>query len=405
MPKYFYQAASLEGAHVTGEEEAKDEKELAKALREKGRVLISAKSEKGKRFSVSLDLSSSLFGVTLTEKLMFIRNLKVLVGAGVSLPKSLEILGQQVKSKKFKNALMTMRDQVLEGKVLSEAMEGHPAIFPELFANMVKVGEESGTLENVLSQLTVQLEKEHELRSRITGALMYPAIVVLAMVGIGILMLVMVVPKLADTFKDLGVELPLTTQFVIGLGLFLSQKWYVVFPLVLVFLGILFRALRTKKGKRLLDFLFLKTPFVSVMMQKTNSAITLRTLSSLMASGVPIVRALEITSHVVGNSFYRASLEKAAQDVAKGEKISSSLQAFNLYPTLVIQMMQVGEETGESASVLSKLAEFYEEEVTQVTKNLASVIEPLLMLLIGAVVGFFAISMISPMYSLLNSVK
>ncbi|OHA68322.1 MAG: hypothetical protein A3A27_02665 [Candidatus Wildermuthbacteria bacterium RIFCSPLOWO2_01_FULL_47_18] len=406
MPKYFYKAASFQGEHITGEETAEDEKGLAKVLRERGFVLTEAKERGKKRFSFSIDFSANLFGVTLVEKLMFVRNLKVMIGAGVSLPKALEILSEQVKSKKFKTAVLNMREQVFQGKLLSQAMEGHGEVFSELFQNMVKVGEESGTLEEVLSQLALQLEKEHELRSQITGALLYPAVVVSAMLLIGILMLVMVVPKLAATFKDLGVSLPVTTRFVIAFGKLLSEKWYLVFPVFAVLFGVALRALRTSAGKRLWDTISLKLPLFSAMIQKTNSAVTLRTLSSLIASGVPIVRALEITSHVVGNSFYQEALQEVAKDVAKGAKISDSLaRAKHLYPTLIIQMVQVGEETGESAQVLSKLAEFFEEEVTQVTKNLASVIEPLLMLLIGAVVGFFAVSMIQPMYSLLNSVK
>src|SRR3989338_426855 len=406
MPKYFYKAASFQGEHITGEETAEDEKGLAKVLRERGFVLTEAKERGKKRFSFSIDFSANLFGVTLVEKLMFVRNLKVMIGAGVSLPKALEILSEQVKSKKFKTAVLNMREQVFQGKLLSQAMEGHGEVFSELFQNMVKVGEESGTLEEVLSQLALQLEKEHELRSQITGALLYPAVVVSAMLLIGILMLVMVVPKLAATFKDIGVSLPVTTRFVIAFGKLLSEKWYLVFPVFAVLFGVALRALRTSAGKRLWDTISLKLPLFSAMIQKTNSAVTLRTLSSIIASGVPIVRALEITSHVVGNSFYQEALQEVAKDVAKGAKISDSLaRAKHLYPTLIIQMVQVGEETGEIAQVLSKLAEFFEEEVTQVTKNLASVIEPLLMLLIGAVVGFFAVSMIQPMYSLLNSVK
>ncbi|MDO8577310.1 MAG: type II secretion system F family protein [Candidatus Wildermuthbacteria bacterium] len=406
MKKYFYKAASFAGEHVTGEEAAEDEKELAKALHERGFVLTEAKEQGRKRFSFSLDFSSNLFGVTLIEKLMFVRNLKVMIGAGVALPKALEILSEQVKSKKFKTAVLDMQEQVFQGKLLSQTMESHKEIFPELFQNMVKVGEESGTLEEVLSQLALQLEKEHELQSQIMGALLYPAVVVSAMFGIGILMLILVVPKLADTFKDLGVQLPVTTRFVIGFGKLLSEKWFIVFPAFAVFFGACVRALHTRRGKRFLDILFLKLPLLSSMVQKTNSAVTLRTLSSLIASGVPIVRALEITSHVVGNSFYQEALQDTAKEVAKGAKISDSLaRSKHLYPTLIIQMVQVGEETGESSQVLSKLAEFFEEEVTQVTKNLASVIEPLLMLLIGAVVGFFAVSMIQPMYSILNSVK
>ncbi|MBI2642429.1 MAG: type II secretion system F family protein, partial [Candidatus Wildermuthbacteria bacterium] len=313
MPKYFYKAASFQGEHITGEETAEDEKGLAKILREKGFVLTEAKEQGKRHFSFSFDLSSNLFGVTLVEKLMFIRNLRVMIGAGVSLPKALEILSEQVKSKKFKRAVLDMREQVFQGKLLSQAMEKHQEIFSELFQNMVKVGEESGTLEEVLSQLALQLEKEHELQSQIMGALLYPAVVVSAMFFIGILMLVMVVPKLAATFKDLGVSLPVTTRFVIAFGKLLQEKWYLVFPVLAALFFAALRALRTQKGKRLWDTVSLRLPLFSAMIQKTNSAVTLRTLSSLIASGVPIVRALEITSHVVGNSFYQNALQDAAK--------------------------------------------------------------------------------------------
>lgn len=406
MAKYFYQAVSQQGQNQTGEEIAQDEKELAKILHEKGLVLISAKPAEKRGFSLKFDLSQDIFGIPLAEKLMFVRNLRVMVASGVALPKALDILSQQVRSGMFKKAVIDMKESVVRGKALSQTLEEHSEIFSELFSNMVKVGEESGTLESVLNQLALQLEKEHELKAQITGALLYPAVVVLAMAGIGVLMLVVVVPKLAQTFKDLGVQLPFTTRLVITTGTFLSQRWYVAFPALFVLVGIFFRLLKTKRGKRVLDTFLLKAPLLSDLVRKTNSATTLRTLSSLIASGVPIVRALEITSRVVGNSFFREALEACSKEVSKGAKVSESLDKQNhAYPPLVIQMMSVGEETGESSEVLAKLAEFYEEEVTQITKNLASVVEPLLMLVIGAAVGFFAISMISPMYSLLNSIQ
>ncbi|OHA64119.1 MAG: hypothetical protein A2842_02400 [Candidatus Wildermuthbacteria bacterium RIFCSPHIGHO2_01_FULL_48_25] len=406
MPTYFYTAVSQAGESKTGYQEAKDEKELASLLRQQGFVLTSAKTKESKGFSFRFDLSADVFGIPLEEKLMFVRNLRVMVGAGVALPKSLDILSQQVRSKTFKKAVLDMKEKIVQGKALSQTLDEHPEIFSELFANMVRVGEESGTLENVLSQLALQLEKEHELRTQITGALLYPAIIVVAMIGIGILMLVTVVPKLAQTFKELGVELPFTTRLVINTGTFLSQKWYFAFPALLALLFLAFRSLGTKKGKRIMDAFMLKAPLLSDLVRKTNSATTLRTLSSLIATGVPIVRGLEITSRVVGNVFFGEALEQAAKEVAKGAKVSDSLAKHEkLYPILVTQMVSVGEETGESSEILAKLAEFYEEEVTQVTKNLASVIEPLLMLVIGGVVGFFAVSMISPMYSLLNSIK
>ncbi|MEK7535435.1 MAG: type II secretion system F family protein, partial [Patescibacteria group bacterium] len=289
---------------------------------------------------------------------------------------------------------------------LSEAMHIHSGVFSELFTNMIKVGEESGTLEQVLQQLTLQLEHAHELRSRVVGALMYPAVVVVAMIGVGTLMLILVIPKLADTFADLGVPLPLTTRVVISLGTFLAELWYIAFPVIFVLLAFAFRFTKTKPGKRVFDALILRMPLFGGITRKMNTALMTRTLSSLIASGVPIVRSLEITSKVVGNMYFEDSLSVCAQKVGKGGKLAAALGEYgHLYPVVVVQMVEVGEETGETGNILAKLAEFYEDEVAQVTKNLTSIIEPILMLIIGTMVGFFAISVIQPMYGMLNALQ
>ena len=402
MPLYSYSAVSQQGEKILGEETAKDEKELARTLYERGLILTFAKNKERKQ-SFSLP---DLFGVSVADKLIFIRNLKVMVVAGVPLPRALEVLCEQAKNPKLRKALKEIQEKILKGNTLSGAIAGYPKIFSDLFVNMIRVGEESGTLENVLSQLHLQLEKQHQLQSKIMGALTYPVVIMVAMVGIGILMLVMVVPNLAKTFNDLGAQLPVTTRFIIGLGNFLTKRWYVALGLFVVLAIGFFQMLRSKMGKSFFDTAMLRFPIVSGISHKTNSATMLRTLSSLIASGVPIVRALEITSHVLGNSHYQKTLEKAAEEVKKGAKLSDSLRSYKtLYPALVIQMMEVGEETGQTAEVLAKLAEFFEDEVSQITQNLASIIEPMLMLVIGAVVGFFAISMIQPMYSVLGSIK
>ena len=250
------------------------------------------------------------------------------------------------------------------------------------------------------------MERENEMKSKIIGAMIYPAVIIAAMIGIGILMLIMVVPKLAETFKELNIELPPTTKFVMFLGTFLAEKWYLFILIVIVFL-ILFRILlRTKFGKNLIDGLVLKLPIVSPIIKKTNSASTTRTLSSLIVAGVPIVRALEIISRTLGNVYFRKAMAEAAEKVKKGGKLFEALKPYqNLYPLLVIQMIEIGEETGETSTILSKLADFFEEEVTNTTKNMTAIIEPILMLFIGGVVGFFAISMVQPMYSMLQAIK
>ena len=407
MPTYFYTAIASTGEKISGSESAADERQLASILREKGYVLTTIKTEETEgRMRSPLSFFKGMRGVSLTDKFLFTRNLQVMVAAGVPLPRALDILSAQTGNRAFKSVLSEVKKEVLEGKSLSEAMGRHPAVFPDLFTNMIRVGEESGTLEQVLSQLALQLERSHELRSKVLGALMYPSVVVAAMLGVGTLMLIVVIPLLAQTFEELQVQLPLTTRIIIALGTFLAERWYLALLLLVAFAVLAVRALRTERGKRMFDAVMLKTPLLGGIITKLNAALMTRTLSSLIASGVPIVRSLEITSHVLGNIYFRESLEICAQRVGKGERISSTLKDYgHLYPIVIVQMVEVGEETGETGTILAKLASFYEEEVTQMTKNLTSIIEPILMLLIGATVGFFAISMIQPIYGMLNALQ
>ncbi|MBI2098660.1 MAG: type II secretion system F family protein [Candidatus Wildermuthbacteria bacterium] len=405
MPTYFYTAITATGEKVSGSEAAQDERTLANILREKGYLLTAATTEHAKKKILSFGpFLNRLHSVSLADKLLFTRNLQVMVAAGVPLPRALDILSVQTESKSFRKVLLEIKKEVVEGKNLSESMGNYPAIFSELFTNMIKVGEGSGTLEQVLQQLTLQLERSHELRSKILGALLYPSVVIAAMLGVGTLMLIVVIPQLAATFADLNVPLPLTTRVVIAFGTFLSKFWYIAFPAFFGSLVLAFQLTKTRQGKRAFDAFILKAPLFGGITQKLNAALMTRTLSSLIAAGVPIVRALEITSKVLGNVYFQDSLGVCAQRVGKGEKLSAALKSYGrLYPVVVVQMVEVGEETGETGNILAKLAEFYEEGVTQVTKNLTSIIEPILMLIIGATVGFFAISMIQPIYGMLSA--
>jgi len=406
LPKYFYIAKSFHGEDKTGTLEAKDEHELAKTLHQQGLVLISANLEEEKK-KAKFEISLPFFkGVSLSEKVFFTRNLQVMISAGISLPRALTILAAQTRNKNFKKALLNILDEITKGKGFAESLEKYPQIFSELFVSMIKVGEESGTLEDVFKNLTLQLERENDLRSKIMGAMMYPAVIICAMIGIGILMLIMVVPKLAETFLELGVDLPPTTKFVIFLGSFLAKDWFLLPFIIIAFFIFLRQTLRTKIGKKFFDKLFLKIPIISPIVKKINSAQTIRTLSSLITAGVPIVQALGIVSGALGNVYFKGAITKVQEEVRKGGKISEALKPYqNLYPLVVIQMMEVGEETGQTADILAKLADFYEEEVTVATKNIASLIEPILMLLVGGAVGFFAISMIQPMYSMLGAIQ
>jgi type IV pilus assembly protein PilC len=405
MPRYLYIAKSLKGEAKSGIMEASDEHHLAKILRQEGYLLTSVSIEESekKKFSFSLSFSR---GVSLTEKMLFTRNLQIMIAAGIALPKALTILSNQMKSKKMKNALIEVENEVIKGNSFADSLAKHHNIFSKFFTSIIKVGEASGTLEEGLKVLTRQMERENDLRSKIIGAMVYPAVIISAMIGVGILMLVMVIPKLAETFADLNVQLPATTRFIIFLGTFLATKGYLVILLVVGLVFLLRRIAKTKGGKRFIDSISLKAPIISPIIKQMNSAHAIRTLSSLIASGVPIIEALDIVASTMGNIYFQNSIIDAMEKVKKGIKLSEALKPYEkLYSSLVIQMIQVGEETGETSGILLKLADFFEEEVTNATKNLSSIIEPILMLIIGGVVGFFAVSMFQPIYSMLGSMQ
>jgi len=405
MPRYSYIAKSTKGKREQGVMESESEFQLARILRSQGLILISAKEETLIKKKPGIEIPF-FKNVSILEKMMFTRNLRVMISAGIALPRGLEILSDQARSKSLKEALLGTKNEIIKGRSFSESLSDYPEIFSELFTSMIKVGEEGGRLEEVLGILTRQMEREYDLQSKIKGAMMYPAVVISAMIGIGALMLVMVIPKIAETFRELEVSLPRTTQFIIWLGENMAKKWYflVLGIGVLGFLFVQFR--KTKDGRRIIDTMMLKMPILSPLLKKTSSAYTTRILSSLIASGVPITRSLEILSGTLGNVHYQEAMKTASEKVEKGVKLSDILADYqNIYPSLVIQMIAVGEETGKTSEILEKLADFFEEEVTNSTKNLASVIEPLIMLLVGGAIGFFAISMVQPMYSMLEAIK
>jgi len=408
MPVFIYSAKSNTGEVKTGSQEAATETELAHVLREQGFILTSVHPAgqsplvSRRRFS---ELLPSLLFIPLAEKMIFARHLSVMIGAGLSLNRSLEILGLQTKNKGFAKIIRSLGEDVKKGLPLADALNKHPQVFSELFVNMVKVGETSGNLEGVLKILAYQMEREHELISKVKSAFTYPAVIMVVMLGIGFLMMVMVVPKLTQIFIEMNTELPFSTQLVILISDILSQHWLASL-VALVLLIVLFRfTLKTKSGKSYFDWLLLHLPILGEINKKVNSARLARTLGALIESSVPIVQSIQIVAGTLGNSLFRQSLAESASVVQKGTPLSKAIEGYTqLYPPMVGQMIEVGEETGTLGNILGKLADFYEDEVNNVTKNLASIIEPVLMVLIGGAVAFFAISMIQPMYSIMQTI-
>jgi type IV pilus assembly protein PilC len=302
--------------------------------------------------------------------------------------------------------LTSLTNDIDSGETFSSALSKFPDVFSKLFVSMVCAGEESGNLAGALSDIGLNLEKSNSLTKKIKGALIYPSVIMSAMVVIGVLMFAFVVPTLAGTFKELGVKLPLSTQILIFVGNFFSHNLILTFIIIFCAGFGIFSLFRAKFMARYIDFFILKIPVVNNLTRELNTARTARTISSLLLSGVSLTRAIEITIDVVQNIYYKKVLNEAKLAIEKGEPFSKAFEAhLDLYPVMMSEMIQVGEETGKLSDMLLEIALFYEGEVENKTKNLSTIIEPLLMIVIGAGVGFFAISMISPLYSILGSIN
>jgi type IV pilus assembly protein PilC len=406
MPKFIYTAKSNDGKTKGGEITASDERAVAQQLRSDGFLVTSIKAVEEKTEKKEINFFDRFKTVPLKEKMVFARNLSVMISSGLTITRAVTNLSGQTKNKRFQKILADIHEELEKGKSLSEGLAKYPAVFNELFVNMVKVGETGGNLDEILQIIATQLEKEHELLSKVRGAMIYPSVIIVAMIGIGILMLTFILPKITGVFKDMEVELPATTRFIISVSDILRENSI----LVILGLGLAFvfakLFLGTTAGKKTVSLITIKTPIVKNIVIKVNCARFARIFSSLLKSGITITDALKIVGNTLTNYYYKNAIEDSVEKVQKGISMSNIIKSYpKIFPVLVPQMIEVGEETGKTESVLMKLAEFYEEEVNQITKNLSSIIEPVLMIIIGGAVGFFAVSMLQPMYSLMENIQ
>lgn len=405
MPTFKYKVRELSGQESEGEMEAADRYAVAAGLRSDGKSVISVEEMK-KGFSFNMDAINILLSRVKTQHLIvFAHNLSAMIKAGLSLSRGLTILERQTKNPAFKKTIKTLIDEISRGSTLSAGMAKFPKVFSPIFVSMVRAGEESGGLSDSLLVLGDQLEKSYLLKKKIKGAMIYPSVVLVTLVIIGVLMFIYVVPTLAATFKELNTELPMSTKIIIGLSDFLSNHLLVGILIVAGVFATFVMALRTKKGRRAFEFSLFRLPVVGSLVRQSNAARTARTLSSLLSSGVDMIEAITITKDVLQNSYYKEVMDLAIERVQKGIPLSSVFsENENIYPLLVGDMIEVGEETGKLSEMLLNVALFYENEVSEATKNMSTIIEPILMVVIGASVGFFAVSMITPMYSVMSNI-
>jgi type IV pilus assembly protein PilC len=400
--KFKFRAIKKDGSKYEGVRESNDKFSLYEEFKEEGSTLISASEFTKSKFDINLPFFNS---VPEHQKIIFARNLGAMINAGLPLAKALNILERQVTNKKFKEIIESLGSEIRKGKPLSESCAIYPDVFPKLFIAMVKAGEESGKLSESLQIIANQMDGSFKLKEKIKGAMIYPGVIISVMLVIGVLMMIYVVPGITATFKDLNQQLPLMTQILISTSDFLKNNILLTFLGVIAIIAGFYFGLRTKIGSRSFEFIVLRLPVIGELVKETNSARITRTIASLLSSGVPYEESISITRDVIQNSYFKDILTTAISKVEKGETISSVfLENTKLCPVFVGEMMVVGEETGRLPAMLMEVANFYEDSVDQKTKNMSTIIEPVLMVIIGIAVAFFALAMIKPIYSLMDNV-
>lgn len=403
MPLYKYKYIK-DGEEKEELREFGNKAELYGFVRNENGSIVSVEEKKQAR---SFNLFTIGRRIKQEEIINFAKNMGVMIDAGLSISRAISVLQKQSKNKKFSDLLNSIYQSVNAGETFSASLEKYPATFSQLFVSMVKAGEESGKLPESLKMITIQLEKNYQLSKKIKGAMIYPSVIISLMVVIGILLMVYMVPTLTETFKGLNIDLPLPTRVIISISDFLRNNIFFTFAGLIVASGLFVSGLNTKFGKNTLDYLVLKMPMIKNMSKEVNAARTSRTLASLISSGVPIVGALETTKNVLQNHYFKDVVSKVIEKVQVGESLSSSFDLFgkDVYPLFLSEMLLVGEETGKMSEMLDNIANYYEGEVDQKTKDLSTIIEPFLMVLIGIAVGVFAVAMMLPTYSLVDAIQ
>ena len=401
MPVYRWQGVSPKGDTLKGEMEATSREAVIIRLRTQRIQPQPAKiREKGKGLDVDIPIPSFGSPVKPQDIVIFTRQFATMIDAGLPIVQCLQILSQQADSKVFRKVIGTIKDDVESGTTLAEATKKQNKVFSDLYTSMIQAGEIGGILDTILVRLAAYLEKAAKLKSKIKGAMIYPACIVFAAIAVTMVLLVWVIPVFADVFSSFGKALPAPTQFVINLSNFtIAHIWFLLAIPVAAGFGLRY-AYKTEQGKVAIDRALLRVPIFGPLIRKSAVARFTRTLGTLVSSGVPILDALLITARTAGNKVVEHAIMIARQSISNGRTISEPLIESKVFPPMVCQMISVGETTGALDSMLQKIADFYEDEVDNMVANLMSLMEPAVILFLGVVIGGLVISMYLPIFNL-----
>ncbi|MFC5531224.1 type II secretion system F family protein [Cohnella yongneupensis] len=397
MPNFVYEAVNDNGKRIKGQHRATNKQTAIQELKMRGYAIRSVMEKDASVWSNDLNFGRA---VKMEDFVSFCRQFATLVRAGIQIDRTVEILAEQTRSKKLKQSLEDVLENVRSGFQLSKAMAAHPKVFPEMFINMIESGEAGGHLDEVLDRMAEHYEKEHKTIAKVKSAMTYPIILTIIAIGVVIFLLVKIVPTFVSMFEDQGEKLPLITRIIMGASDFVLGQWWLLL-IIVVGLVLLIKALtNNEKGKFYVDKLKFSIPIFGIVFKKSAIARMARTMSSLYTSGVNVLQSLEITSRVVGNRVLAQVLDNSRSSLQQGRQLSEPFAQSKQFPSMVIQMIIVGEETGQLDKMLGKVADFYEEDVDRSVDQLKAVVEPLMLLLVSVVVGVIVAAVITPMFTM-----
>src|SRR6476660_8234038 len=402
MATFVFRAVDLAGVPARGEVDADSKQVVTDQLKARGLIVLDINAKKG---SKELTLSF-LERVKAKDLTVMTRQLSTMVSSGVTILRALYVLEEQTESKLLTRTLVQIRKDVEAGLPRSDSLARHPKIFGPLYVSMVRSGEAGGLLESALLRTADQLEKEDALRRQVRAAMIYPGVVVSFAIAVLLALVAFIVPVFAKVFKDFGGKLPALTKFTVGLSNFITSKWYLVIVIVIAVIWSFFAWKRSSWGRPQWDRFRLRIPLrIGEVVKKVALARWSRTLSALVSAGVPILQAIEVTGKTAGNKVVEDAMDSVRDSVKRGGTIAEPLKDVAVFPSMVVHMIGVGEETGALDTMLTKIADFYEDEVSAAIKALTSILEPVMIILIGGIVGFIVISMYLPLFKVYDSIK
>lgn len=402
MPTYKYKAMDVKGKEIKGEFSANSKNEVLAMIRENQYYPVSIEE---KLETKDIDLSTMFAAVKVKDLAIFCRQFYTLMNAGADILNSVGILAKQTENKRMKATLIEIYEEIQKGSTLSSSFKKYPDVYPSLLINMIQSGEETGKLSIVLERMTEHFEKENKINGKIKGAMVYPIVLGLISLGVITFLLVFVMPTFVEMFEGSGVKLPGMTQMLMNISNTVKGYWYAIIIGAVFIIVILKILTKTETGERIVEGIKLNTPGIRGTSRKVVTSRFARSLSTTIASGVSMIKAIEIVSRVVGNKLVEKKLMEAREELTKGTTLAESIKDIEAFPPMLIAMIKIGEESGALDDILDKTANFYDGEVEEALQKMTTLIEPIMILVMGGIVGFIVVSMMLPMFDMIKTIS